>query len=216
MEKNKTFSFDTIENFDNHIQLSIPIYNDLQELIKKISPYFVISNTNIYDIGCSTGSLLKSINSPIGSKKYGIDISKNLLPQNTDNTIFLEIDVNNFKFFNASFIYSLFTLQFLPIFQRANILQSIYNGLVCGGATIIAEKIFYKNTKINSIITSLYYEFKNQNFSAQEILDKERDLRYLMRPLTTRENIKLLKSAGFSNIEVIKKDYQFEVYLCIK
>ena len=177
---------------------------------------FCPENTNIYDIGCSTGSLLKSIKTINNLKKYGLDISKNLLPQNTDDTTFLQIDVNNFKFYNASFIYSLFTIQFLPVYQRKNVLQAVYDGLLLGGGFLISEKIFYENSKINSIISSLYYEYKNINFTAEEILNKERNLRFIMKPLSTQGNINLLKSVGFFNVEVIKKDYQFEVYLCIK
>ena len=215
-DKKENFSFDTIKDFDNHIAKSIPLYNDLQNIVEKISNFFVVSDTNVYDVGCSTGNLLKKIKIQKDCKKYGLDISKNLLPTNTEECTFLEIDIANFKFYKSSFIYSLFTLQFLPIFKRQDVLRSVYDGLLQGGGFLLAEKIFYENSTINAIVSSLYYEFKNINFTAQEILNKEFDLRYIMRPLTTKENICLLKNAGFSNVEIIKKDYQFEVYLCIK
>ena len=55
------FSFDTIENFSEHIELSIPNYSFVSEQIKNISDYFIEDFTNVYDIGCSEGSVLKSL-----------------------------------------------------------------------------------------------------------------------------------------------------------
>ena len=75
MEK---FSFDTINDFDNHIIKSIPNYDILFSSIKSISEYFFCENTNVYDLGCSTGKLLKSINN--NCNKIGYDIA-NLLPK---------------------------------------------------------------------------------------------------------------------------------------
>lgn len=45
------FDFNTIENFDDHIEKSIPNYNILIDFIKSISQYFYVENTNIYDLG---------------------------------------------------------------------------------------------------------------------------------------------------------------------
>ena len=58
---NKSFSFNTIEDFDLHIRNSIPDYENLTDMILKISDFFITSNTYIYDLGTSTGSFLSQL-----------------------------------------------------------------------------------------------------------------------------------------------------------
>ena len=48
------------EGFDKHIELSIRGYSNLMEDVVSLSRYFVEDNTNIVDIGCSTGKKYKS------------------------------------------------------------------------------------------------------------------------------------------------------------
>jgi tRNA (cmo5U34)-methyltransferase len=72
MNSIKNFSFDTIQNFDEHIDKSIPNYKLLQEAIVSLSDFVVQPNTAIVDLGCSTGKLLNAI--PHNGEKIGIDI----------------------------------------------------------------------------------------------------------------------------------------------
>lgn len=109
------FDFNTIQNFDKHIDQSIPNYNVLFESILRISEYFIIPNKTIYDIGCSTGKLLLQLHKEHPSNcMIGIDNSNNLLPKEIDSPIFVSTDLNNgYIFKEACLIFSIFTLQFL-------------------------------------------------------------------------------------------------------
>ena len=49
------------EGFDNHIEQSIRGYSNLMEDVVSLSRYFVEDDTNIVDIGCSTGKLTKAM-----------------------------------------------------------------------------------------------------------------------------------------------------------
>ena len=57
------FSFSNLgtENFDEHIDQSIPHYSTLNNNIVALSNYFIEGQTNVYDIGCSTGKLLRRL-----------------------------------------------------------------------------------------------------------------------------------------------------------
>jgi tRNA (cmo5U34)-methyltransferase len=85
-----------------------------------------------------------------------------------------------------------------------------------GGAFVLAEKVYSENTLVQEIMTFLYYDFKRKNFSGEEILDKEQDLRMMLRPNTLSQNISLLHEAGFSIVEVIWRCYNFLALLCVK
>lgn len=209
------FSFETIQDFDSHILKSIPDYDKLINLVLNISEYFLLSDSNVYDIGCSTGKLLKSIHTDKKINRIGIDYSENLLPKSNDIR-FLNIDLNKpFSFYNASIIYSIFTMQFIEKRNRVGLIESIYNGMLDGGIFIIAEKVYSEYPIMQDINTFLYYDFKKHNFTNDEILNKEKDLRSIMRLNTSKENDSLLKSK-FRAVEIFWKHLNFEAKVCIK
>ena len=49
------------EGFDKHIDNSIRGYSDLWHDVVQIGKYFIEDETNVVDIGCSTGKLQKSM-----------------------------------------------------------------------------------------------------------------------------------------------------------
>lgn len=210
----KKFDFNTIDDFDNHILKSIPNYDILINSILSISEYFITVDSNIYDLGCSTGKLLKSINYP--NKKFGYDNSK-LLPKNENNIDFLNIDLNSdFEVKNACLVYSIFTMQFLNKSCRQNFCDIIYKGLNVGGAFILCEKIYQENGFMQEILSFTYYDYKSKNFSEKEIISKERDLRYIMKPNTMKENIELLNNSGFKKITTFWQSLNFIALIAIK
>lgn len=218
-EKVLDFSFDTIKNFDEHINTSVPCYGEIFKAVNGLAKYFVTDDSYIYDIGCSRGTLLESIDIDgcKNVKKIGIDCSLNLLPENNKDIAFLNFDLkNDFIFSNASLILSIFTMQFLPPSRRQSVINNIYNGLIKGGGFFFCEKIYSPFSRIQDMFTFNYYDFKAQTFSAEEILDKEKNLRKIMHPFTHEENIEMLKNAGFKIFDVFIKQYNFEGILAIK
>jgi tRNA (cmo5U34)-methyltransferase len=110
MSSTEPFSFETIQNFDEHIAQSIPNYHTLTEAICDLSTYFMTEDTQVIDLGCSTGKLLERL--PHRGKKIGIDISAdNLLPESHHETVYVRKDLRAFNSFGkSSLILSLFTL----------------------------------------------------------------------------------------------------------
>jgi len=221
-ENENKFSFDTIQDFDQHILQSIPNYDVLFNSIVRLSDYFKDEKKIVYDVGCSTGNLLRYFKrvSNYQGRMVGLDISRNLLPQNTreySNIDFIEHDLNKpYSFNDACLVFCIFTLQFLNKDSRHAVLESIYNGLNKGGALIIAEKSYLESGMFQDMFTSTYYDYKKQSFTEKQIFDKERDLRTLLKPYTEKENLQMLTSAGFNKIEKFYQYFQFGAYLAIK
>lgn len=223
-----SFSFDTIQDFDLHIKSSIPRYEDIHKCIDGINQYFIKDNYKIYDIGCSTGSLLTRISHNYSEKNLtliGIDKSDNLIGK--DNRVssseeakirFINGDILNEKITieNADIVYSIFTLCFIPYKFRESVLRKIFSGMNFGGVLIVTDKIYASNSKIQDIYTFLYYDFKKNYFSNDEILDKEKDLREIQMPLSSSENIELLRKVGFKKIDSFWKYFNFQGYIAIK
>ena len=207
------FDFNTIQNFDKHIEQSIPNYDILSSSILRMSEFFVQEGKTIYDIGCSTGKLVYELQKKFPNKVIGIDKSSNLLPK---EPCFVEADLNNsYDFKDACIVYSLFTLQFLRKENRQKILQDIYKGLCNGGALFLAEKTYAESSPIQDIFTFSYYDYKKSSFSEKDILDKERDLRTILRPNTHGEIMSMLNECGFKT-ELFYKYFMFNGYLCVK
>ena len=215
MSSTKPFSFDTITDFDEHIAKSIPNYHLLTDSIKDLSTHFFREDTTIVDLGCSTGKLLESI--PSNQDKLGIDLSSNLIPDSHDNILYIPKDLRAFETFgSSSLIMSIFTLQFIPYEDRASIIQTVYDSLVKGGAFIWAEKVIEESGELERIMTSAHYDFKRKQFTASEILDKERDIRSMMSPNTSIQNQVLAEDAGFETGTMFWKHFNFEAWLYIK
>lgn len=210
------FSFDTIDNFDDHIEKSIPGFNNLICAVKSISEYFYNDQFLVYDLGCSTGKLLKSLNTKCDRRGY--DICSNLLPENEGLCRFEQIDLNQEIPFPepACIVYSIFTLQFLNPLRRESFIREIYKNLIPGGAFIIAEKTYMRSGKIQEIMTMSYYDLKLRHFTAEEILAKEKDLRHIMHPTSSTEIEDLAIATGFRAVVSFWQSFNFKAWLCVK
>ena len=181
------------EGFDEHIDKSIRGYQDLLSDIVSLSRYFVEKETNVYDIGCSTGKLTEAMlkkNQDIEDVHYyGIEVADGFVGDmksreiklNSDyswNKIkFLHEDVRDSMISNASLITSVFTLQFISMRDRLPMIKKVYIGLNEGGAFIFAEKTICENAKFQEMITFNFYDYKRKFFDTKDIMDKEQTLR---------------------------------------
>lgn len=208
------FDFNTIQDFDNHILKSIPNYDVLIGAILSMSEYFIDNNAIIYDLGCSTGKLLKCI--PYQNTKIGYDNAR-LMPKHDNNIEFRVADLNvEFEIKNACIVYSIFTMQFLNRISRKKYCKTVYDGLNDGGAFILCEKIYQENGIMQDIVSFSHYDYKRIYFTEEEIIKKEKDLRYIMKPNTLQQNINLLQGSGFKTITTFWQSYNFVGIIAIK
>lgn len=221
------FTFATSEEgFDNHIETSVRGYNNLWGDVLSMSKYFVEDETNVVDIGCSTGKLLKSMieqnKKHIPKANYvGIEIEEDFFKDYDKDTIkypqlsYYKDDVREYEFINCSLVTSIFTLQFMPPKDRENTINKIYEGLNYGGAFIFSEKTFSCDPQVQDMMTFMYYDYKRKNFSEKEILDKEVQLRHMMKPNTKTEIFDMCHKAGFKT-HVFWQNFNFVGIVAIK
>jgi tRNA (cmo5U34)-methyltransferase len=210
----ENFSFATVNNFDIHINNSISNYNSLHSLIIQISDFFIKSKGFVYDIGCSTGKLVHELSKLYpNSNIVGIEKEKNIVKY--DNVIIADAAEFDYKE-NSDLFLSIFTLQFIEIETRKKLIEKIYNSLNFGSALIVAEKIYCEKGIFQEMFTFANYDYKKLNFTNEEILSKEKDLRKIMKPLTEKENIKNLQEAGFKDISKFYQSLNFCAWVAIK
>lgn len=221
------------EGFDNHIEMSIRGYNNLLDDVINMSRYFVENYTNVVDVGSSTGKMIQSmadqnhsfapyasyigIECAQGFKKNMEERIKSLSEKYTDNDFIFEFkDVRNYYFENCSLITSIFTLQFMPMKDRLNVLSNIYKGLNEGGAFIFAEKTIAKDARTQQIITFNYYDYKRKNFTEKDIMDKEITLRNMLKPNSWNEIHDMLYEVGFKTIQPFWQNHLFIGAIALK
>lgn len=205
MEK---FDFNKIKDFDKHINLSIPNYDFLSNHVKLLIEALTEKETNIIDLGCSTGALLLGLDKEDSCNYYGYDISDLIPNNNIDKIIFKKEDITKVTLpENSSVVSSIFTLQFLPRHKRQKVIEKVYDSLNEGGYFIVCEKTHSEDRIIESINNSIYYKYKRNYFEDHEILEKQQQLTSVMKLKTIEEIKSELKQ--FSMIEIFWKSYGF-------
>jgi len=221
---NQNFEFNeaVVAVFDDMIRRSVPGYEMVLNVIALLAES--VTTGDCYDLGCSlgTGALLMSANVPNKqSNVIGIDNSPAMIQQAQKNSLNQGLpiayycqDIIDSPIQNARLVLMNFTLQFIAIEQRLNILKKIRQGMLTGGQLLLSEKIAFTNTKTALFQEQLHYAFKQKNgYSALEISRKRNALENVLIPETIDTHQKRLLEAGFSRVEIWYQCFNFVSFI---
>ncbi len=229
MSSVETFQFDAqvADVFQDMIERSVPGYGLLLEMIGMLVARYARPGTNCYDLGCSLGASTLQIkhHAPDSCHVIGVDNSPamverckaNLLGDHSgvSSEILLE-DLRETKIEKASVVVLNFTLQFIADAERPDILRRIARGLQPGGILILAEKIHFPDQAQQNLMTDLHHEFKKYHgYSNLEISQKRTALEKVLQSNTEAEHRKRLSVAGFNQIELCFRCFNFTAFLAI-
>lgn len=227
-QHNAGWSFDNIsEDFDAHIQRSIPLYENGHRLVCHYSDFFLKADSLVYDIGCSTGQMLGKLARHQRHKQdlklVGIDNVRDMVEKAREQNAadgrigFTHANVLDIQLEPADLIVSNYTIQFLPPRVRQELIDKIYRALNWGGAFFMFEKVRAPDGRFQDYANQAYIEFKLENgFNEAEIINKSRSIKGVMEPFSTRGNLDMLKRAGFEDVMTIQKYVCFEGFLAVK
>jgi len=227
--RNSQWSFggEVPQGFAEHVRRSVPLYDEGHALICRISDYFVQKNSLVYDLGTSTGQLLRQLASRHVSKPgvefVGIDEEEGMINQarkNLDQCRNVRLETANiclFEYESCDLIVSCYTIQFVHPRIRQQLIDKIYQALNWGGAFLLFEKIRAPDARFQDLCTGIYTDFKLENgFTEAEIVNKSRSLKGVLEPFSTEGNLDLMRRAGFVDIMTVMKYVPFEGFLAIK
>lgn len=224
---NWNFGGDVPKKFVNHIRNSVPLYDQGHDLICDVSDFFCKKDSICYELGTSTGQLIKKLAEHNANKKsskwIGIDSEPEMVKEaianckEVDNIEIFYADILDFEYEKSDLIISYYTIQFTHEKHRQDLINKIYDRLNPGGAFVFFEKVRAPNARLQDICNSLYTEFKLSNgFSSSEILGKTKSLKGVLNPFSTDANISLLINSGFKEITTVMKYICFEGFIAIK
>ena len=211
------------------LQRSVPMYQECQDLAVHWCAKYAKPSTSVYDLGCSTGKLLlklvKELEHSENIKLIGLDNSaamlkkaKETLKKSPCSCAMVEADLNKkLSIENASVVIMNYTLQFVQLDNRSSILKSIYDGLISGGSLILIEKVKSEIPDLNKTFIEFHHQFKEENgYSKLEISQKREALENVLIPWTVEQNSELIKSAGFSTVDLFFKWNNFAGFIALK
>jgi len=211
------------------LQRSVPMYQECQDLAVHWCAKYAKPSTSVYDLGCSTGKLLlklaEELENPQNIKLIGLDNSaamlkkaKETLKKSPCSCAMVEADLNKkLSIENASVVIMNYTLQFVQLDNRSAILKSIYDGLISGGSLILIEKVKSEIPDLNKTFIEFHHQFKEENgYSKLEISQKREALENVLIPWTVEQNSELIKSAGFSTVDLFFKWNNFAGFIALK
>jgi tRNA (cmo5U34)-methyltransferase len=213
------------KNFEKHVSKSVPFYNEGHDIVCELSDFFLNKNSNCYDLGCSTGTLLKKLSKKSFEKKnikfFGIDLEAPMAKKAKEKkikncTIYVD-DLLKHRIKKSDLIIAYYTIQFINPRSRQQLINKIYKSLNWGGAFLFFEKVRAPDARFQDIISLMYNEFKLKNlYTPEDIISKSRSLKGVLEPFSSRGNLDLMKRAGFKDIVTVMKHLCFEGFLAIK
>ena len=226
IEKQFEFNEEVAVVFDDMLNRSVPFYKESQ----KITEFFALKQLKkgglIYDLGCSTASLLISISKQLKTEATltGLDNSDAMLEQARKKCLALgaTIDLQNadileYDYKQADVFVSNYTLQFIRPLVREELVKKIADSLKKEGIFIFSEKVISHQSKLNKDLIECYYDFKKeQGYSEYEIMQKREALENVLVPYSEEENIKMAKNCGFSHCEAVFRWANFATFIAIK
>ena len=215
--------------FDDMLSRSIPQYEVMRKACFDLAVRYAQHKTDIVDLGCSRGEAIAALVDKFGvaNRFVGVEVSEPML-QASRERFRGEIDAGIVNIRNcdlrtdyppvaASVTLCVLTLQFTPIEYRLQIMQSIYDHTIAGGALILVEKVIGAGAGINRNMVDIYHGLKAKNGYTQDQIERKRlSLEGVLVPMTARWNEEMLALVGFRQVDCFWRWMNFAGWVAVK
>ena len=215
--------------FPDMLRRSIPGYDATIDAIGTLAGRYVTAGTRCYDLGCSLGAatlaMRKHIRAP-GCEILAIDLARAMIRRCSDIVAtddsptpvkVSEADVRDIDIRDASMVVMNYTLQFLPMGDRAGLIRRIHDGMIEGGVFVLSEKVADEDDAVETLLVDLHHEHKKRNhYSALEVARKRAALENVLVPETVAVHRERLQHVGFSRTGVWLRYFNFVSIIAIR
>lgn len=220
------FNDEVAEVFDDMIARSVPGYSLLLRLIGLYAGIFVTPGSRVYDLGCSLGAASRVVAEQardLDCRIVAVDNSPAMIDRcrlqdrGGSNIEWRCDDIRRTPLEPASMVILNLTLQFLDPGERPALLARICRSLDSGGVLVLSEKIVFDDELENARMMELYQGYKKtMGYSDLEISQKRNALENVLIPDTGARHVERLQAAGFGEIYLCFRAFNFASWLAIK
>jgi tRNA (cmo5U34)-methyltransferase len=225
------FSFDerVARVFPDMIKRSVPGYPTIIAMTGLLAGKYASAGSRLYDLGCSLGASTLAMRENIqqdGCHIVAVDNSEAMLSRcreivaaGSDNPSISLVcsDLQDVAIVDASVVVMNFTLQFIPLPRRDEIIARIYAGLRPGGIMVLSEKVTFEDPHLDELNIELHHQFKRANgYSELEVAQKRAALENVLLPETLAEHKRRITAAGFSSCDVWFQCFNFASLVALK
>lgn len=224
-----TFDDKVARVFPDMIKRSVPGYSTIVAMTGLLAGRYAIPGTQLYDLGCSLGASTLSMRQNLrqeGCRIVAVDNSESMLERcrsiidtDTHDTPVSLVCANlqDIAIENASVVVLNFTLQFIPLELREDVMSAIYRGLQPGGIVVLSEKVSFSDPHLDQLNIDLHHQFKRANgYSELEIARKRTALENVLLPETLDTHRQRIARAGFDSCDVWFQCFNFASLIALK
>lgn len=224
-----TFDDSVAAVFPDMIKRSVPGYTTIIAMTGLLAKRYATPGSHLYDLGCSLGASSLAMRQNVQASDcliIGVDNSsamlkqcRNIIDTDTHDTPvdLVCADLQDVTIENASVVVLNFTLQFVPVAIRDEVIARIYAGLRPGGIMILSEKVTFEDPHLDELNIDLHHEFKRANgYSDLEIARKRAAIENVLVPETLNQHKQRMSAAGFSSCDVWFQCFNFASLVALK
>jgi len=227
------FNDEVARVFPDMLRRSIPGYAASLEAIGSLAARYVKQGTLCYDLGCSLGAasivmrqgiraadcrIVAVDNAPamVSRCREIVEEDRTRSPERTPIEV-VEGDVLDTELANASMVVLNYTLQFLAVDNRDEMIRKVFDALIDGGVLMLSEKVVDPDLAMEALLVDLHHEHKRRNdYSALEISRKRAALENVLIPETVKDHRDRLMRSGFSSAAVWLRYFNFVSIIAIR
>lgn len=216
------FFYVKCEDYDELIEVSIPYYKRLHEVLERCLPFEPSKPLNVLDLGVGTGKTLgRLLDRYPQARGVGVDLFRNMLSRAQANlaryanrTQFIEGDMRTLVFepFSFDLVVSVLAIHHLEHREKRSVLRSIQRWLGPGGIFMLGDWTAFSDPYLAGIATKvadahvieLVGRGKIPQATADEWIAHWRDVNL---PATVEEQLAWMREVGFSQASCIFRYY---------
>lgn len=214
------------QHYDNLILTLIPHYNKMTDILIEGLPFDGKKYLNVLDLGCGTGNISQKIKirfptahiTCVDLSENMINIAKNKL-SNYSNIAYKMADFQDISL-NDDYdvVVSSLAIHHLETdLDKKNLYGKIFNSLAEGGVFYNADVVLGSSEYLQDMYIKKWKEFMAKNHSEEDIENKWMPThRAEDNPSKMIDHIKWLYDAGFKQVDVLWKYYNYGVYGGVK
>jgi tRNA (cmo5U34)-methyltransferase len=179
------------EAFDAHVREQLPWYDIATGIVAAVGRAFIPEGGTVYDVGASTGNIGRTLEPTLKARQarlVALEPSQDMRARYKGPGEIKAYGAEDCDFEGADLIVCFLVLMFIPVSERASVIQKMRAALRPGGALVVFDKLAPAAGDVGSLTMRLTLTAKYEaGASAEAVIAKELSLAGVQRPLYPAE-----------------------------